>query len=565
MYPNQLSPDTESDAERKLYQAFQDELDNSYTVFHSVAWQSLDDHRRPRDGEADFVIAHPQRGILVLEAKGGGIRCDPRTGRWISTDRAGQTHGIKDPFAQAREGKYILLDQLKVMLNAPRRRINIGHAVAFPDVVMGEALPGLDKPRQIVLDATDLANLSGWVGQALAHWRGQQPQRDTAPGEEAVQALMDLLGKVWELRPAMWGEFVQEQEQLIRLTEQQYLVLDVLNRQRRAAICGCAGSGKTMLATEKATRLARQGFRILLTCFNKHLAADLRTQLKPSPNLDIVNFHALCYDLARRAGVLPVKRDEDTFFNQRLPEALMDAADALDIRYDAIVVDEGQDFREDWWIPLQTLLRDPDHGILYIFFDDNQRLYVRQSAFPIQQPPYSLTVNCRNTQNIHQLVVKFYEAEVSPAARGPVGRPVEVVFYDSPQRLRFTLQAVLRRLAVDERIPTDEIVVLTPRSLSKSRLLGGGTSGGPGLTDTWPPSPDQVYCTTIYDFKGLERAVVILADVHRWPPEWDDMVRLLYVGCSRARNYLIVLLPQNAPPKVRRAFAAAISGSKAQP
>lgn len=85
MYPNQLSPDTASDAERRLYAAFRDELDNRYTVFHSVAWQSLDPDGRPRDGEADFVIAHPRRGIPVMEAKGGAIRCDPRTGRWTCT------------------------------------------------------------------------------------------------------------------------------------------------------------------------------------------------------------------------------------------------------------------------------------------------------------------------------------------------------------------------------------------------------------------------------------------------------------------------------------------------
>jgi predicted ATPase len=564
MYPNQLSPDTKSAAERRLYQAFQDELDNSYTVFHSVAWQSLDGEGRPRDGEADFVIVHPTRGILTLEAKGGTIRCDPGTGYWTSTDRHGRIYDIKDPFAQARSSKYALQDQLRAMLHMPpQRRINIGHAVAFPDVVVGEVLLGPDKPREIVLDATNLANIPIWVARTLAYWRGPETQRDTAPGEAAVQALMDLLGKVRELRPAMWGEFVQEKEQLIRLTEQQYLILDALNRQRRAAICGCAGSGKTMLATEKATRLTRQGFRVLLTCFNKHLATDLQARLKPSPNLDVVNFHALCYNLAQRAGVLPVKRNDDTFFNRQLPEALMDAADALSIRYDAIVVDEGQDFREDWWIPLQTLLRDPDHGILYIFFDDNQRLYVPDSAFPIQQPPYPLTVNCRNTQNIHQTVVQFYKAEASPTARGPLGRPVDVVSYDNPPRLRSTLQAVLHRLTVEERIPTDEIVVLTPRSLSKNRLIDVSTSGEPQVTDTWPPSPGQVYCTTIYDFKGLERAVVILADIHHWPPEWDEMIKLLYVGCSRARNHLIALMPQNAPSKVQRAFAAASSGNKA--
>jgi superfamily I DNA/RNA helicase len=352
----------------------------------------------------------------------------------------------------------------------------------------------------------------------------------------------------------MWGDFVQEHEQLIRLTKQRYMILDVLNRHRRAAISGCAGSGKTMLAVEKATRLARQGFRVLLTCFNRHLAADLRARLKPSPGLDIANFHALCYDLAQRTGMLPVKKDNDTFFNRQLPEALMDAADALDVRYDAIVVDEGQDFRDEWWIPLQTLLHDPDGGILYIFFDNNQRLYVPSGSFPIQQPPYFLTMNCRNTQEIHQQVVKFYEADSPPTARGPVGRPVDVVFYDKPQRLRSTLQTVLQQLTVNERIPTDEIAVLTPRLLSRERLVSGSTGAAPQVTDAWPPAPGQVYCTTIYDFKGLERAVVILADIHRWPPEWDEMVRLLYVGCSRARNHLIILLSNTARRKVQRAF-----------
>ena len=556
MYPSQISPDTKSDAERLLYEAFHDGLDNDYTVFHSVAWQSLDGEGRPRDGEADFVIVHPKRGILVLEAKGSTIRFDPRTDCWTSTDRRGQVYKIRDPFVQVRYSKYTLQERLQVILDMPQRRINVGHAVAFPDVVVGEALLGPDKPRQIILDKTDLADLSRWAGRVLAYYRGRASQRETAPGEEAVQALMALLGKTRELRPALWGDFVQEREQLIRLTEQQYLILDALQRQRRAAICGCAGSGKTMLAAEKASCLAGQEFRVLFTCFNKHLAADLRVRLKLSPNLDIVNFHALCYNLAQQAGVLPVERGREHFFNQQLPEVLMDAADALGVCYDAIIVDEGQDFRENWWVPLQMLLRDPDDGILYIFYDDNQRLYVRHGAFPIQQEPYLLTVNCRNTQNIHRVVARFYEAGVSPSARGPLGRPVEVVSYGGPQSLQPTLQNVLRRLTVDEQVPTDEIVVLTPRALSKSQLLDGSASGGRQLTDTWPSPSGQVYCTTIYDFKGLERAVVILADIRRWPPEWDEMVRLLYVGCSRARNHLIVLLHQNAPARVRRAFTA---------
>jgi hypothetical protein len=556
MYPNRLDPRLERFAEGRLYEAFRDELDNSYTVFHSVDWQSIEADGRPRDGEADFVVAHPQRGILVMEVKGGSIDFNPRTGRWTSTSRGGRVHAIKDPFAQARNSKYILLDQIKIMLGEPERYVNVGHAVAFPDVTVGRTLPGLDKHREIIMDAGDLGNLSGWVGQALSYYRGKASQRASAPGEGAVRALMDLLGKAWELRPALWGDFVQEQQELIRLTEQQYLVLDVLNRQRRAAVSGCAGSGKTMLAVEKASRLARQGFRVLLTCFNKALAADLRANLKKPPSLDIVHFHELCYELVEEAGVPIDKQDNKTYFEQQLPEALMTAVEELDVRYDAIVVDEGQDFHEDWWIPLQMLLRHPDEGILYIFYDDNQRIYARHSAFPIEQPPYPLTVNCRNTQRIHHTVMRFYNADAQPAARGPQGRPVEVIRYGEAERVRTAVHGLLRRLTDKDRVPTDEITVLTPCSARTSALWQGTDTRGRELTADWPPPPGKIHCSTIQAFKGLERAVIVLVEIDRpWLQGWTDLDMLLYVGCSRARNHLIVLLSDDANSEMRDAFS----------
>ena len=71
----------------------------------------------------------------------------------------------------------------------------------------------------------------------------------------------------------------------LRLTEQQYRVLDMLSRQSRVAIAGCAGSGKTFLAAEKARRLAAQGFRVLLVVFNVLLAEHLRRGLADVPEV----------------------------------------------------------------------------------------------------------------------------------------------------------------------------------------------------------------------------------------------------------------------------------------
>ncbi len=86
IYPKFIDPDTKSSAERNLYQAFSRELDDDWVVFHQVRWIGKNDLGRPRDGEADFVVAHPRLGVLVVEVKGGRIGFDASTGRFTSTE-----------------------------------------------------------------------------------------------------------------------------------------------------------------------------------------------------------------------------------------------------------------------------------------------------------------------------------------------------------------------------------------------------------------------------------------------------------------------------------------------
>lgn len=570
MYPNQLQDVKVSSAEFDLYHQLRDQLPNSYIVFHSVAWQAIGRNGRPQDGEADFVIAHPDNGILVIEVKGGSVRYHPQTKKWTSYSSSGRAYPVKDPFAQARVAKYTLIELLKQMLPQVKH-INMGHAVAFPEAYLGPQPLGADKPRAIILDMADVADLTTWVKDALGYWRGRHSKKESAPRAVALEALMRLLGKTRELRPVMWGEIIREQSQMIQLTEEQYFVLDMLTRQRRAAIAGCAGSGKTMLAIEKATRLADQGFRVLLTCFNKNLVSFLQKQVKDRPNLDIINFHKLCFDLAREANQLPIQTENKShFYNYLLPEAMMESAETLNVRYDAIIVDEGQDFHEAWWLPLQTLLHDPDDGILYIFYDDNQQLYKRtahtplntvyripytENRIPIDTPPFMLTINCRNTRTIHKQISKFYQAETPTTARGPVGRPVLITRYHNENNLHAALTDTIRHLTRNEQIPPHEITILTPLSRRKSHLWLSDGFRGVRYTDRWPAAPEQIHCNTIHAFKGLESTVVILAEVDRWSARAKDLDPLLYVACSRAKNHLVVLLPETAPPVLQRRFA----------
>ena len=93
MFPARLRADTKSMAERKLYEVLRDNLADDYVVFHTVAWLARDTRGGAQDGEADFVIVHPDQGVLVVEVKGGNIRFDGTHGQLFSNDIP-----IKDPF-----------------------------------------------------------------------------------------------------------------------------------------------------------------------------------------------------------------------------------------------------------------------------------------------------------------------------------------------------------------------------------------------------------------------------------------------------------------------------------
>ncbi|MBN1247673.1 MAG: NERD domain-containing protein [Anaerolineae bacterium] len=544
MYPDPINPDTRSRAEIRLYEAFRDQLPNDFAVFHSVAWQVRDTTGGVRDGEADFCLAHSDTGILIIEVKGGGIHYDGQRGQWYSNQ-----FEIKDPFQQGRTAKYSLLEKLKEQPYWSNRWTTIGYAVAFPDVVIKDDLR-LDAPRELILDASDIADVHAWVNRATAYLRGQRP--DDAPlGRYGVEELVALLSPTWDLHLSLSVEIEEEHREMVRLTEQQFAMLDFLARQRRAAISGCAGSGKTTLAYEKARRLADQGFDVLLTCFNKALAEYLVAE-NPHRNLQIAHFHRFADEFVHKAGITTGPYTSE-YFNDILPEQMMEATDILGPQFDAIIVDEGQDFRDNWWIPLQCLLRQPDAGIFYVFFDDNQTIYRSKESVPLELAPFSLTRNCRNTQAIHEIVMQFYRSDQMPTSQGPKGRAVELHTYSNQASLKRLLSRTLHRLVTKEEIWAEDIVILTPKAQQHSWLWKLGPVGNFHITDQWVAGSNEIFCSTVYAFKGLESPIVILAEIEAG---MRNMESLLYVGCSRACNHLIVLAPETLPEETKSKLAA---------
>lgn len=104
----------------------------------------------------------------------------------------------------------------------------------------------------------------------------------------------------------------------------------------------------------------------------------------------------------------------------------------------------------------------------------------------------------------------------------------------------------MRRLVAEGVAPGD-IVILSPRRLDGSSLGSVSRIGGLALrdaSDDQPIAEGSVAFSTIHAFKGLESVVVIVTDIEQ--VNTDEARSLLYVGMSRARSLLILMINQTA-------------------
>jgi hypothetical protein len=543
-------------AEAAVYRLLRDGLPDRVLVLHSVEWITRQTGQGAEDGEADFLICDPAAGLFVLEVKGGGVSVDPIADSWTSTDGRGQTHRIKDPFRQARSAKYAVLAKLKEHRRWAQTGVGkllLGHAAAFPDLDDVSPLVTPRSPRAIIAGRPDLAGVAGWWAGLVQYWKNQDGAL-SPPGERVLHLVEEVFARPATARPLIAARLVRDEEVRLRLTDQQARILGLLGGRRRVAICGGAGTGKTLIAVEKARRLAAEGFRTLVVCYNRPLADSLARVCAGVPGLEVASFHALCAhrcELAKAAGrdLLAEAAEEQPggdLYDVQMPLALAYSVDVTGSPYDAVVVDEGQDFREEYWLPIELLLADQDRSPLYVFYDQNQSLYSRATSFPVRDEPYVLTVNCRNTRAIHALSRQFFRGA---DFEGPdlEGLPVEVITAKTVSAQAWAIQKQLNRLLIEERVRPDDVAVLLTDAGDKethySALLPLPVPAGGTWLREDHHTPGGVLVETVHRFKGLEKPVIILWVGGTSTPQ--SCAEILYVGASRAKSLLYVIGPES--------------------
>lgn len=551
-----------SRAEARFYEACREQLPAEIIVIYSANWIYRDVRGRLMEGEADFTLLSPTAGVIAVEVKGGGVTFDPAHGSWNSVDRNGNVNPIKDPFKQASKERHALLDQITGhpswrQWNAGR--FTIGHAVLLPDLGDATALIGPDRQRDMVGVNADMRNVNQWVDRVMRFWR--QPN-DTPLGGRGVRLIEEILCRAIDVRPVLRAAIDDAERQRVRLTAKQAKVLRIIGGRRRAVVSGGAGTGKTVLAVEKALQLARDGLSVLLLCYNRPLADSLAGGLGDQPLITTLTYHQFC-DLRIRQA-LQAGRDlmaeaveaypgggDRQRFDVQMPFALALSADVVGERFDAIVVDEAQDFSDEYWFGVELQLRDQEGGHFYIFLDENQALYPRQGELPVQGESFQLTVNCRNTCPIHTAGYRFYKGDLidEPELHGP---DVTWTGADKPETQADAVALRVHQWMQVEGIDAEDVVVLVavrPKGFHYGLLLERSDAAGTKWAVEDHGRRRQVRVDTVGRFKGLEAQAVVLwiGDEVVDESQWETV----YVGTTRAKSLLAVVGSARALKSIR--------------
>ena len=509
-------------------------LEEKWTVIYSLVWHG-ERHGRTGDGEGDFILLHPKYGFFVAEVK-GGQQVFLRDGQWFSTPH-GKTQPveIRDPFEQGLSTSKAL--DLFLRENYEGKRLPLfGHFVILPGHIQKGDLSPAGK-RELIMDKIDLATPLTTLQRISKHWN-----RTTSLSTDDIEKVVKILRPDVEFSLDKRVHLDHAQRGMKELTERQLSVLTAVRRQNRLLVNGTAGTGKTVLAIEAAKFHALSGKKTLLLCFNRPLGEQLRNRLSSTPNLTVGSFHSFAKREVEMAS-LPYEDFED------IPYLLIEAASMNRTSFDAIVIDEAQDFKADWWEALTALYKQTDSAILQVFRDTNQDIYEGE-PFPLLETfaPVDLTLNCRNTFPIARVVHELGNVEAqAQSIDGP--KPDFLVIGSRPGAER-KIKELIDRWVKELGLSKDEIAILTDSSELADEWFGleiNGNTLGDGTSGT-------IRIETIHRFKGLEsEAVICVFDPEKNRTNDDrEIVRLGYISLSRAKTLLAVLAPEGTLKQIQR-------------
>lgn len=573
--------------ERRVFEALARQLEDDYTVWHNVP--IMGSSREP-----DFVVLHPQRGLLILEVKSwrlSTIRDANPICIELATERGPVS--VSHPLSQARA---YALDVHRLFEKHPtlchqegphKGKVIIpwGWGAVLSHIKRVEVEANTDfqsvfEPTKVLLADDLLEDVDPMVFQErlwamfAVHWRPTL----TLPQLSLVRGLLFPELRLGDQKPLPLDSSIPAlvvRDVLNVLDLQQEAIARTLGEGHRL-IHGPAGSGKTMLLIFRAVQLqaaARPDKPILVLCYNRALAdrIDAILRLKGvGSSVQVRTFHSWAGELVRtyQLGRVDHLKSEDRYDAlTRLACDGIASARVPEGQYTALLIDEAHDLADDW-IAAAVRMVDPATKSLLVLYDDAQSIYQKKRrklsfaklGVEARGRTEILKINYRNTREVLSVALdcasSILQARetadgddiplILPDSAGRTGPVPAIRRFDSVHAELVSVVDKVKDLRALGRALSDIVVIARQWwPLEKlQRMLDAAAIRGDLTRDSsrnQEDHQDAVTLTTLHSSKGLEFPAVLLIGLQLLDArdeQFADEVRLLYVGMTRATHEL---------------------------
>jgi len=539
IFPNPDVFRPEYPAERKFFNAVKG-LNSSWTAFFNAS-------KGIGKEESDCVLVHKTYGVFSVEVKGGS-RFRIQDGQWGRLESGGYKP-ITNPLSQAENIRGNVLRLL--------RKID-----KYPDSFSIIVLPNLKQiddqkssygfSKEIIITKADFENLDEKlleIRNFVLSENNQQPKKVQLGKEEILHLKEQLLPSHYLPNLKTYinerGERIQELDfyQIERWR-------DCLDQRNPTIIEGQNGSGKTILARALAKQRAERGLKTILICKQLLLNQENKYQLRDTM-VESYSYFELLFWLIENLDDEELSEDHifkfvaskinDKKFNihkdfeSDVYKHIADKSGYLfelySGSYDALIIDEGQQFNEEQFTNMRKLLNNESKDTITVFADKFQAedLTWEPPKWLNTYPP--LLKNYRNTDSIvkHQEAILDKRLEESENF-GPLP---QFIFLDSEKNFyneMINQWNQIRKIGVPEK---SIIVLSTSRTLIDSMLSI--------CVKEKTISPKQFF--TVEEFTGLEKFAVILLWSNDMTAKFseEDRLRRAYQGTGRAKEILRII------------------------
>ena len=526
----------ESPDELETLVTLRDELSDDYLVYHSVHW-SQSEPRRTHFGEIDFVVVNKAGHVLVVEQKNGPLLEGPQ-------GLEKRYYGGKTKLVHSQVQRN--LGNLRTKFsksNSSAPSLNVDYMIYCPDHRVKEVnAAGIDRQRTV--DASTKALLAKRIEKILGEGK--------KANKELRLRLHEFLLNGFRIAPDVNAYKTKQKTVYTQLLEGLSEVVESLEFSPfRLRIIGTAGSGKTQVTMRFCERAIGRDERPLLLCFNRPLA-DKLTALAPR-GVTVNTYHGFIKEMAEQVGVkIDFAESEDPGFWRDIQEQLLAATLAGTPRWNCLVVDEGQDFKADWYDILQMFV-DEDSTQLWLE-DPLQNLRSTESVDLPGFVTYRESANFRTPISIAGFIKGTLESEFEQRNLLP-GLGVGVYDYEQSGDLPGLLEHRMNQLGKAGFGP-DDVAIVSCRGQKSTALAEIAQIGKHKLrkfTGEYNSDNEQIYTDgnltfeTIFRFKGQQAPVVILVDLDGTIKREDYWVGVLYCAMTRPTVRLELLVQQDCP------------------